>query len=81
MSAPFLNWTGKVERMEFQVPTLPLFIHDRLSTKAIIETLKGHKKGSEQLALFADPMHSITDQVAVVQGAPVMVERLQQGEK
>ncbi|MEW6666232.1 MAG: site-specific DNA-methyltransferase [Thermodesulfobacteriota bacterium] len=63
MSAPFLNWTGKAERREFQVPTLPLFIHERLSTRAIIETLKGHKKGAEQMALFADPQHSITDQV------------------
>jgi hypothetical protein len=63
MSAPFLNWSGKAKRMEFQVPTLPLFIHERLSTKAIIETPKGHLKGGEQLALFADPMHSITDQV------------------
>jgi adenine-specific DNA-methyltransferase len=63
LSSSFLTWAGKSERMEFQVPTLPLFIHERLSTKAIIETLKGHKKGSEQLALFADPMHSIADQV------------------
>ncbi|MFH1490442.1 MAG: site-specific DNA-methyltransferase [Pseudomonadota bacterium] len=63
MSAPFLNWSGKAERSEFEVPTLPLFIHERLSTRAIIETLKGHKKGMEQLALFADPQHSIADQV------------------
>ena len=63
MSAPFLNWCGKAERTEFDVPTLPLFIHERLSTKAIIETLRGHKKGHEQLELFADPQHSIPDQV------------------
>jgi len=63
MSGPFLNWSGKAERSEFEVPTLPLFIHERLSTSAVIETLKGHKKGMEQLALFADPQHSITDQV------------------
>lgn len=63
MSAPFLNWCGKAERAEFDVPTLPLFIHERLSTKAIIETLRGHKKGYEQLELFADPQHSIADQV------------------
>ena len=63
MSAPFLNWCGKAERAEFDVPTLPLFIHERLSTKAIIETLRGHKKGHEQLELFADPQHSIADQV------------------
>jgi len=45
MSKPFLNWAGKAERLSFDVPTLPLFIHERLSTntKAILETLKGHK--------------------------------------
>ena len=42
MSKPFLNWAGKAERLSFEVPTLPLFIHERLSTKAILETLKGH---------------------------------------
>ena len=63
MSAPFLNWSGKAERSEFDVPTLPLFVHERLSTSAVIDTLRGHKKGAEQLALFADPQHSITDQV------------------
>jgi adenine-specific DNA-methyltransferase len=41
LSKPFLNWTGKGERLSFDVPTLPLFIHERLSTKAIIETLAG----------------------------------------
>src|SRR5258708_16573414 len=30
MSRPFLNWAGKAERLSFEVPTLPLFIHDRL---------------------------------------------------
>jgi adenine-specific DNA-methyltransferase len=47
------------------VPTLPLFIHERLSTKAIIETLAGHKtdKQEDMFALFGDPQHSITDQV------------------
>jgi len=66
MSQPFLNWAGKAERVSFDVPTLPLFVHERLSTKAIIETLKGHKKGGNQLNLFdlfGDSQHSITDQV------------------
>lgn len=63
MSAPFLNWTGKAERSAFQEPTMPLFIHERLSTRAVIETLKGHRKGMEQMQLFADGQHSITDQV------------------
>jgi hypothetical protein len=45
--------TGKAERLSFQVPTLPLFVHERLSTRAIIETLKSHKvEKGEQLNLF-----------------------------
>lgn len=65
MSSPFLNWSGKAERAEITVPTLPLFIHERLSTKAIIETLKAHKadKQMDIFDLFADPRHSIRDQV------------------
>src|ERR1035437_6200503 len=43
-SKPFLNWPGKAERLSFDVPTLPLFIHERLSTKAILETLKGRSE-------------------------------------
>src|SRR5947207_11653452 len=65
MSKPFLNWAGKAERLSFDVPTLPLFIHERLSTKAILETLKGHKrdKQTDMFELFGDPQHSIADQV------------------
>jgi adenine-specific DNA-methyltransferase len=65
ISKPFLNWSGKAERLSFDVPTLPLFIHERLSTKAILETLKGHKrdKQTDMFDLFGDPQHSITDQV------------------
>lgn len=64
MSQPFLEWTGKKERASFDVPTLPLFVHERLSTKAIIDTLQGHKRDKQMsLDLFGDPEHSITDQV------------------
>ncbi len=67
MSSPFLDWAGKAERLSFDVPTLPLFVHERLSTKAIIETLRGHKKPQHEqfslFELFADPEHSVTDQV------------------
>jgi adenine-specific DNA-methyltransferase len=65
MSKPFLNWAGKAERLSFDVPTLPLFIHERLSTKAILETLKGHKrdKQTDMFDLWGDPQHSIADQV------------------
>jgi adenine-specific DNA-methyltransferase len=64
MSGPFLNWSGKAERLSFDVPTLPLFVHERLSTKGIIETLKGHKLDPQLgFDLFGDPGRSITDQV------------------
>jgi adenine-specific DNA-methyltransferase len=64
LGRPFLDWAGKAERLSFDVPTLPLFIHERLSTKAIVETLTGHKRDKQQtmFELFADPQHSITDQ-------------------
>ena len=58
MSQPFLNWAGKAERAEFTVPTLPLFVHERLSTKAILESVRTKKR---QLALFADPEVAIAD--------------------
>ena len=50
------------------MPTLPLFVHERLSTKAIIETLKSHKKQEhlKQLGLFdlfGDPQRPVTDQL------------------
>ncbi|HMI54319.1 MAG TPA: hypothetical protein VK525_22620 [Candidatus Saccharimonadales bacterium] len=65
MSKPFLNWAGKAERLSFDVPTLPLFIHERLSTEATLETLKGHKrhKQTDMFSLFGNPHHSFTDQV------------------
>jgi len=67
LGKPFLNWAGKAERLSFDVATLPLFVHERLSTEAIIQTLIGHRKSDvvqpTLFDLFADPRHSIADQV------------------
>ena len=65
LGRPFLDWTGKAERLSFDVPTLPLFVHERLSTKAILETLKGHKRDRQatMFELFGDPALPIRDQV------------------
>ena len=66
MQAPFLNWTGKAERLSFDVPTLPLFVHERLSTEAIVETLKDHRRRVPQedmFRLFADPQMSMSANV------------------
>ena len=65
LSKPFLNWAGKAERLSFDVPALPLFVHERLSTVGILETLKGHRRDKTlgMLDLFGDPEYSIRDQV------------------
>ena len=66
MQAPFLNWAGKAERPGFEVPTLPLFVHERLSTEAIISTLEGHRKAEDQtdfFSMFADPQRPMAEQV------------------
>lgn len=67
ISRPFLNWAGKAERLSFDVPTLPLFVHERLSTEAIIKTLTGHKRDQFTqrtiFDLFSDPGHPVADQV------------------
>ncbi len=66
ISGPFLNWSGKAERLSFDVPTLPLFVHERLSTSAILDTLKGHKRDQQDDflgALYGSPERSLSDQV------------------
>jgi adenine-specific DNA-methyltransferase len=66
LSQPFLNWSGKAERLSFEVPTLPLFVHERLSTQAIIETLKSHRKDATQVSmfdLFGDPQRPLADAI------------------
>jgi adenine-specific DNA-methyltransferase len=66
MSRPFLNWAGKAERLSFDVPTLPLFIHERLSTPAILETLKGHRRDKQMglFDLFGDREYPLHEQLA-----------------
>jgi adenine-specific DNA-methyltransferase len=66
LSGPFLNWSGKAERLSFDVPTLPLFIHERLSTKAILETLKGHQRDKQDdflNALYGFQERPLADQL------------------
>ena len=65
LSEPFLNWSGKAERLSFDVPTLPLFVHERLSTAAILETLKGHSRDRQvdMFDLFGESDLPIRDRV------------------
>jgi adenine-specific DNA-methyltransferase len=64
LGTPFLDWAGKAERLSFDVPTLPLFVHERLSTKAILETLAGHERDRQlEMQLFADPQLPLHEQL------------------
>lgn len=63
LTKPFLNWSGKAERQQVSVPTLPLFIHERHSTLAILETLQSHKARGVTLDLFGDIDLDIADKL------------------
>jgi len=54
ISKPFLNWAGKAERHEIRVPTSPLFVHERHSTKAILDGIRHRKARGQTLDLFGD---------------------------
>lgn len=64
LSQPFLNWAGKAERGSFSVPTLPLFVHERLSTKAVLNTLKRHRRNRPMtLDLFGESDKTIGEKI------------------
>lgn len=63
LTKPFLNWAGKAERQQITVPTLPLFVHERHSTQAILETLKSHKAKGTNLDLFGDIDLDVADKL------------------
>jgi len=51
---PQLQWAGKAEHTSFDIPTVSLHVHERISPRSIIEAVRkrngGH--GPEQLSLF-----------------------------
>jgi adenine-specific DNA-methyltransferase len=63
ISKPFLNWAGKAERHQINVPTVPLFVHERHSTKAILDGIRHRKAKGMSLDLFGDPNMDIRDQL------------------
>ena len=63
LTRPFLTWAGKAERPRLRVPTIPLFVHERLSTQAILSTLETFKAPGTTQDLFGDPGLDITDQL------------------
>ncbi|NCA90416.1 MAG: site-specific DNA-methyltransferase, partial [Gammaproteobacteria bacterium] len=63
LTRPFLNWAGKAERHRFRLHTLPLFVHERLSTQAILSTLETYKAVGTTRDMFGDPGLDISDQL------------------
>ena len=63
LSKPFLNWAGKAERHQIDVPTVPLFVHERHSTKAILEGIRHRKAKGTTLDLFGDDNLDVTDKL------------------
>ncbi|MBK1630647.1 site-specific DNA-methyltransferase [Thiohalocapsa halophila] len=63
LTKPFLNWSGKAERQQISVPTIPLFVHERHSTNAIIKGLESYRRTGTNLELFGDPQLDIADKL------------------
>lgn len=63
LSQPFLNWAGKAERNQISVPTVPLFVHERHSTKAILDGIRSRKAKGTTLDLFGDGGLDVTDKL------------------
>ena len=80
LTKPFLNWAGKAERQRISVPTLPLFVHERHSTQAILETLKSHKASGANLDLFGDAELDIADKLDAYQHQGPWTNRLVLGD-
>jgi adenine-specific DNA-methyltransferase len=67
ISKPFLNWTGKPERHEIAVPTTPLFVHERHSTKAVLDGIRHRKARGQTLDLFGDTQLGIHETLEAYQ--------------
>ena len=63
LTQPFLNWSGKAERHQISVPTVPLFVHERHSTKAILEGIRSRRAKGTNLDLFGDIGLDISDRL------------------
>ena len=50
---PELNWTGKAERTSFDVPSVPLHVHERIDPKTILKSVEpAESKADSQPSLF-----------------------------
>jgi adenine-specific DNA-methyltransferase len=80
LTQPFLNWAGKAERRELKIPTIPLFVHERHSTQAILKTLESYRAAGTNLDLFGDPELDISDKLDAYEHKGPWTNRLIQGD-
>jgi adenine-specific DNA-methyltransferase len=74
---PQLTWAGKAEHTSFEVDTVSLHIHERVSTQAIIGAVQRQPK---QFALFADPQLPLSRAVEFYQHDVDWANRLMLGD-
>lgn len=80
LTQPFLNWAGKAERRDLKIPTIPLFVHERHSTQAILKTLESYRAAGTNLDLFGDPELDISDKLDAYEHKGPWTNRLIQGD-
>jgi adenine-specific DNA-methyltransferase len=76
ISRPFLNWSGKAERYQLSIPTVPLFVHERHSTKAILDGIKNRRAKGTTLDLFGDSQLDLTDKLSAYEHKGPWANRL-----
>jgi len=65
LQAPYLNWTGKAERISFDVDTVSLHVHERVDPATILANAAKRLKGKDaatqwrQPDLFAAPFENL----------------------
>ncbi|MFQ5853709.1 MAG: site-specific DNA-methyltransferase, partial [Candidatus Binatia bacterium] len=74
---PQLQWTGKAEHTSFDVDVVSLHIHERISTRAILEAVK---KPEPQLALFGETPLPADKQIEFYRHEVGWVNRLMLGD-
>ena len=80
LTQPFLNWSGKAENHQISIPTLPLFVHERHSVQAIIETLKSHLATETTQDLFGYANLDVADQLDAYRHTGPWTNRLIHGD-
>lgn len=74
---PWLEWTGKQEAQGFVVDPVPLHIHERVSTQAILRAVT---RGDVQKELFASPQQDFREAVQFYKHAVGWANRMIPGD-